>query len=185
MNPSSAAAAAAHFSPVSSTAFRDGLARLPGAVTVITTNGPAGAAGFTASAVCSVSDSPPTVLVCMNRSSFAHRFFAGNGVLCINVLSAAQQDLSALFANREVAMDQRFARTPWQACASGAPGLDGALVQLDGRIAATHEVGTHSIFIVELGEVRLADAGASHEGLAYFGRRYHALGASSPATQPA
>lgn len=167
--------------PVSTATFRDGLSRLPGAVTVITTDGPAGAAGFTASAVCSVSDNPPTVLVCMNRSSFAHRFFTGNGVLCVNVLSAAQQQVSALFANREVAMDQRFARTPWQACASGAPGLDGALVQLDGRITATHEVGTHSIFIVALGDVRLGQAGAAPGGLAYFDRRYHALGASMPA----
>ncbi len=66
---------------VSSADFREGLSRLAGAVTVITTDGPAGAAGFTASAVCSVTDSPPTVLVCMNRSSYAHRFFADNGVL--------------------------------------------------------------------------------------------------------
>jgi flavin reductase len=82
-------------SPVSVGEFRNGMALLPGAVTVITTDGPEGPAGFTASAVCSVTDSPPTVLVCMNRSSFAHRFFAGNGVLCVNVLSAAQQDVSA------------------------------------------------------------------------------------------
>jgi len=162
---------------VSTAAYRDGMARLPGAVTVITTDGPAGPAGFTASAVCSVTDSPPTVLVCMNRSSYAHRFFEGNGVLCVNVLSGAQQELSALFANREVPMDQRFERTPWQALATGAPALDGALVQLDGAIVATHTVGTHSVFIVELRQVR-EDAEAP-VGLAYFDRRYHALGAAA------
>src|SRR5262252_6977918 len=84
--------------------FRTGLSLLPGGVTVITTDGPAGIAGFTASAVCSVTDSPPTVLVCMNRSSYAHQFFASNGVLCVSVLSAGQQPLSAMFANRDVAM---------------------------------------------------------------------------------
>lgn len=158
--------------------FREGMARLPGAVTVITTDGPEGPAGFTASAVCSVTDSPPTVLVCMNRSSYAHRFFTGNGVLCVNVLAAEQQDVSALFANREVPMNERFTRTPWQAGPTGAPMLGGALVNLDGRIVATHAVGTHSVFIVELAEVAL-EAPEPGPGLAYFNRRYHALGAWS------
>ena len=129
---------------VSTADFREGMARLPGAVTVITTDGPEGPAGFTASAVCSVTDSPPTVLVCMNRSSFAHRFFTGNGVLCVNVLAAEQQDVSGLFANREVPMAERFERTPWQRGATGAPCLGGALVNLDGRIVATQETGQMS-----------------------------------------
>lgn len=178
--------------------FRDGMACLAGAVTVITTDGPAGRAGFTASAVCSVTDSPPTLLVCMNRGSYAHPLFVANGVLCVNVLSGGQQAVSARFADRDLPMAQRFAATPWQPCASGAPGLDGALVQFDGRIVATHEVGTHSVFIVALGQVRQPWAcGLGHgpargeaveavapgalsapSGLAYFARRYHALGAS-------
>lgn len=159
--------------------FRNAMALMTGAVNVITTQGPAGLAGFTASAVCSVTDSPPTVLVCMNRGSFAHPCFTTNGVLCVNVLSAAQQSLSALFADRTVTMPERFERAVWQPRASGAPGLDGALVQLDGRITATHEIGSHSVFIVELVEVRLAaETGDELRGLAYFNRRYHALGAT-------
>ena len=47
--------------------FRDAMARLGAAVNIITTGGPAGRGGFTASAVCSVTDEPPTLLVCMNR----------------------------------------------------------------------------------------------------------------------
>lgn len=43
--------------------FRDAMARLGSAVNIITTDGPAGRAGFTASAVCSVTDTPPTLLV--------------------------------------------------------------------------------------------------------------------------
>ena len=164
---------------VSPDAFREGMARLPGAVTVITTDGPAGPAGFTASAVCSVTDSPPTLLVCMNRGSFAHRFFVDNGVLCVNVLGAAQQALSGLFASREVPMAERFARSPWQPARNGAPCLDGALVQLAGRIQATHEVGTHSVFIVELDQVQHGPADEAVAGLAYFNRRYHALGVAA------
>jgi flavin reductase len=167
--------------PVAVDAFREAMALLPGAVTVITTDGPQGAAGFTASAVCSVTDSPPTLLVCMNRSSFAHRFFAGNQVLCVNVLQGDQQELSALVSNRQVPMAERFARCPHSRLASGAPALDRALVNCDGRIVATHAVGTHDIFIVELAQVRVGDgAGQPPAGLAYFNRRYHALGQAAP-----
>jgi hypothetical protein len=48
---------------VDTTGFRNAMALLGGAVSVITTDGPAGRFGFTASAVCSVTDSPPTLLV--------------------------------------------------------------------------------------------------------------------------
>lgn len=39
--------------------FRNAMAQLGSAITIITTDGPAGRFGFTASAVCSVTDSPP------------------------------------------------------------------------------------------------------------------------------
>lgn len=155
--------------------FRAGLSLLPGGVTVITTDGPSGQAGFTASAVCSVTDAPPTVLVCMNRSSFAHRHFVGNGALCVNVLHAGQQALSAMFADRNVTMAQRFAQCAWQPLATGAPAIEGALVNLDGVIVANHEIGTHSVFIVELRSIRTAGAAAVEPGLVYFNRHYHAL----------
>jgi flavin reductase (DIM6/NTAB) family NADH-FMN oxidoreductase RutF len=55
------------------------MAMLGGAVSVITTDGVAGRFGFTASAVCSVTDSPPTLLVCMNRASHSNEHFKRNG----------------------------------------------------------------------------------------------------------
>ena len=159
--------------------FRNGMALLAGAVNVITTDGTAGRAGFTASAVCSVTDQPPTLLVCVNRSSFAHRFFVENRTLCVNVLAADQQPLSALFSSREVPMAQRFDRAPWRTLATGAPALDGALVNFDGEITHIHEVGSHSIFLAELRGLRLAEQGS--QGLAYFNRAYHRLGAAQAA----
>jgi len=49
-------------SPVTKEAFRNGMAKLGTAVSIVTTDGPAGKAGFTASAICSVTDTPPTLL---------------------------------------------------------------------------------------------------------------------------
>lgn len=164
---------------VSTLDFRNAMSLLTGAVNVVTTDGPAGLAGFTASAVCSVTDQPPTLLVCMNRSSFAHRFFIENGVLCVNVLSAQQQGLSGLFADRTATMAQRFAASPWQALQTGSPALDGSLASFDAQIVQTHEVGTHSVFYAELREVRFAQAEVPG-GLVYFNRHYHHLQEGAP-----
>jgi flavin reductase (DIM6/NTAB) family NADH-FMN oxidoreductase RutF len=46
---------------VASREYRDAMACLGAAVNVVTTDRSAGRAGFTASAVCSVTDDPPTV----------------------------------------------------------------------------------------------------------------------------
>ena len=108
--------------------FRDGMSKLASAVNVITTDGPHGLAGFTATAVSSVTDQPPTLLVCMNRSSFTHHIFVGNGALCVNVLTEAQQDVSALFANRHATLEERFAKVDWSKLETGSPALDGAMV---------------------------------------------------------
>ncbi len=81
--------------------FRNAMARMAAAVSIVTTNGPAGLAGFAATAVCSVSDSPPTLLVCLNRTASVHPAVTENGVLCVNVLSEGHQDLSRLFGGQD------------------------------------------------------------------------------------
>jgi flavin reductase len=84
---------------VASQDYRDAMARLGAAVNIVTTDGRAGRAGFTASAVCSVTDNPPTLLVCMNRGSSAYACVRENGVVCVNVLSARRERLFRLNLN--------------------------------------------------------------------------------------
>ncbi|KAB0602864.1 flavin reductase [Castellaniella defragrans] len=163
-------------------AFRNAMALLAGAVNIITTDGPSGLAGFTATAVCSVTDQPPTLLVCMNRSSFAHRFFEGNNVLCVNVLGAANKEAPALFADRNVQMEDRFARVQWSRLATGSPLIDGAVVSFDCRIKNTSVVGSHSIFLCEVQDIRRGEA---QGGLVYFNRDYHPVGFGEPPVPPA
>lgn len=81
-------------------AFRDAMSRLGAAVNIVTTDGPAGMAGFTASAVCSVTDSPPTLLVCLNRNASVWPVFQANGQLCVNTLAAGHEALSGLFGGK-------------------------------------------------------------------------------------
>lgn len=164
---------------VDTTGFRNSMAMLGGAVSVITTDGPAGRFGFTASAVCSVTDQPPTLLVCMNRASFSNVHFKSNGVLSVNVLTPGHQAVSGAFSNRNFDTEQRFSCASWSTLESGAPLLDEALVSFDCRIAQAHEVGSHTIFYCEVLGIR---NGESQEGLVYFNRAYHCLGDASKAT---
>lgn len=151
--------------------YRDAMARLGAAVNVITTSGPAGRSGFTASAVCSVTDQPPTLLVCMNRGSTVNGVFRANGVLCVNTLAASQESLSPLFGGAgDITMAERFTQGRWGSLVTGSPVLEGAVVSFDCRIAQTTEVGTHSVVFCEILAIQ---SGGAHEGLIYFGRTYH------------
>src|SRR5690349_15766224 len=131
-------------------AYREAMARLGAAVNVITTDGPGGRAGFTASAVCSVTDTPPTLLVCANRANDSYPAMKANGVLCVNTLAGAHEPLSPLFAGlTDHTMAARFEGATWHRLATGAPALDGALASFDCRIVQIIEVGTHDVFICE------------------------------------
>lgn len=154
------------------TEFRNAMAQLGSAVSVITTDGPAGKYGFTASAVCSVTDQPPTLLVCMNRNSFANLHFKQNGKLCVNVLSSNHRDLSGIFANATLRSEQRFLHDSWQELATGAPVLDSAVANFDCEINDCHEVGSHTVFYCQVKAVRISEC---PRGLVYFNRRYYDL----------
>ena len=153
--------------------FRDAMARLGAAVNIVTTDGVAGRHGITASSVCSVTDTPPTLLVCVNRASSANAVLKANGVLCVNVLAAHHAALSKRFAGGAASIADRFGdANEWRVVATGAPALIDASVAIDCRIASVSEVGTHSVFFCEVAEVWMADEAA---GLIWFDRDYYPL----------
>ena len=78
--------------------FREAMARVCAPVNIVTTDGPAGRGGFTATAMCSVSDDPPTLLVCMNERSAQTGMFLANQRFCVNVLTQSHMHLAAKFA---------------------------------------------------------------------------------------
>jgi flavin reductase len=149
--------------------FRDGMARLGSAVNIITTDGPAGRSGFTASAVCSVTDAPPTLLICVNRSASVYETFMRNTALCVNVLHAEQEQLSGSFGGK-TPMNERFATARWWTGLTGAPVLEGATASFDCLVVETTQVGTHSVMFCEVVDIRLHQEAA---GLVYFDRRFH------------
>ena len=154
------------------TRFREAMSRLGAAVNVITTHGASGPCGITATAVCSVSDSPPTLLICLNRSSALNAVFRANGVACVNVLGDHQEEHARHFAGMTgLAMRERFAKAAWNMGEGDVPSLKTALANLHGRITQTLEVGSHTVMFVEIGRI---DLHAEQSGsLVYFNRNFH------------
>lgn len=151
--------------------FRQGMSRLGAAVNLITSDGPEGRHGMTASAVCSITDDPPTLLVCVNRTNRSHDIFNGNGNLCVNVLAGRHQVLSNAFAGR--GGEDRFASGQWTTLATGAPVLRDAVVAFDCRIVERRVIGTHSVFYARVEAIHM-DEGCA-ETLIWFDRAYHPL----------
>ncbi|TRL38720.1 FMN reductase [Rhizobium straminoryzae] len=156
-------------------AFRNAMARLGAAVHIITTDGVAGRAGFAATAVCSVTDTPPTLLVCLNRSSSVFSTFEANGVLSVNTLGPGHLRLSSLFGGK-TPVEERFAAADWVTGDTGAPVLSDAVTSFDCRVAEAVDVGTHKVLFCRVVTLR---AGSTDEALAYYQRAYHVLGEAS------
>ena len=140
---------------------------------MITTEGIAGTHGFTASAVCSVTDTPPTLLVCMNQSSRSHAHFVENKVLAVNVLSTQHEYISMHLPQSKFSCEERFKIGKWTTLKTGAPMLEDALVSFDCEIENIQQVGTHSIFLCRVIAIRRSQ---QEESLVYFNRAYHQVG---------
>ncbi|HET9904477.1 MAG TPA: flavin reductase [Xanthobacteraceae bacterium] len=150
--------------------FREAMARLGAAVNVITTDGRAGRTGFTATAVCSVSDQPPTLLVCLNRKSRGTPLLRENGVFCVNTLAADQEAIADLFAGRTGASGaERFVQGEWMTLATGAPVLRSAAVAFDCRTVDVKTVATHNVFFAVVEAVHI---GNPCPALVYHDRAY-------------
>lgn len=152
--------------------FRNAMSLLSSAVNVVTTAGASGVHGFTASAVCSVTDTPPTLLVCMNQASRSHAHFIENKILSVNVLGAQHQQISNVFASK-MKSEERFQYGTWTELETGAPVLTDALTSFDCEIEQIQQVGTHSIFMCRVLAIQHSK---QEHGLVYFNRAYHQVG---------
>lgn len=167
--------------------FRRALGRLGGGVTVVTLRTSEGVNhGMTASAVCSLSLSPPLVLVAVKRGSRTHGHLTGVDGFAINLLAEDQEALSNRFAGGTVGPDGRW--VPWPAerdkfadlsyargQVSSAPLLDGALASLDCRCHRMVPGGDHTIFIGKVESIRFSESNHGLRPLLYFAGSYRSL----------
>jgi flavin reductase len=161
------------FETVESMDFRHGMSRLGAAVNIVTTRADDGPYGFTASAVCSVSDTPATLLACINRTSSCFPAFETARFFCVNTLAPGHETLSNLFGGK-TGMTERFAAGGWIEGRTGAPLLKDALVSFECELTHSLDQGTHRVLFGRVIGLSTADR---QEALLYCGRRYVTVGA--------
>ncbi len=152
--------------------FRSVMGRLAGGVVVVTGRGAAGEPrGLTATAVCSVSLSPPLVLVCVANRSQTLAAIGETGRYAINVLSSEGIEDSRRFASAD---ERKFDGVGWTPAPGGSPLLPGLLAWVECDVERTIEAGDHTVFIGRVTDGRVEREGA--DPLVHFDGSYRLVG---------
>jgi flavin reductase (DIM6/NTAB) family NADH-FMN oxidoreductase RutF len=126
--------------------FKQAMRHLAGGVTIIATEHEGHRAGLAATAVCSVSVDPPTLLVCINSGASAHDGIRASGRFSVNLLASGQNGIARCFSGETgLKGEERFAMGEWSPLVTGAPVLEGALVSFDCRVTEVVRMATHSV----------------------------------------
>lgn len=152
--------------------FLNGMSCVAATVNVVATDGPAGRAGVTVSAMSSVSadTEKPVLLVCVNDQSAGAAPIIENGVFTVNILRDDQSFVSDTFAGRYGDKgEDKFSCGEWESGTTGAPILRGALACFDCKIIDDRMVGQHHVLFGEVQDARIAERGRA---LIYANRSY-------------
>lgn len=152
-------------------AFRDAVGWFTTGVTVITARDAGGTLfGVTANSFTSVSLDPPLILWSLDKRSPSLKGFAACPNFAVNILTQAQQHLSARFA---ASGTDKFRDVEYETWDTGCPILPGSLANLECRVETTHDGGDHVIF---LGRVLRLESNKSGQPLLFSRGTYRGLG---------
>jgi flavin reductase (DIM6/NTAB) family NADH-FMN oxidoreductase RutF len=135
--------------------FRAAMAMLPTGVTVVTADGPAGPAGATANAVCSLSIEPMLMLACLDRGSRTLLAVQAANRFGISVLRAGQEEIARAFASKAPVAD-KWEGVGWSE-RDGAPAIEGALAFLACELRDVIAGGDHVIVTGEVASLETAE----------------------------
>ncbi|MGW7065607.1 flavin reductase family protein [Streptomyces sp. NPDC054855] len=144
--------------------FRSVMGSLPTGVSVVTSVTADGEPrGLTCSAVCSVSASPPLLLVCVKAPSATLEAIHQSSVFAVNFLSADMTALARTFAS---SVPERFSDVAWRPGErTGAPLLGSTVALAECILTSSHLAGDHQVLI---GRLVHGEASAARTPLAYW-----------------
>lgn len=134
-----------------------GLRRFAKSVMVISCEHEGARFAMSATAVSEVSLDPPSMLICVNRSTKIFPALSNGALFCINMLHAGQEEI-ARNCGGGLAGEDRFSVGDWQASDSRTPYLADAQANFFCTNKGGNSFGTHDIFIGEILRVHVADA---------------------------
>ena len=154
----------------SSEAFRTGMRQLASGVSIITGGTGEAPVGLVATAVCSVSVEPPTLLVSISRTTSAYSIIEASGRLCVNILGTGHDELVARFTSSD-RRAERFTGASWRLRPDATPVLDDALAAFDCRVVERFSHATHVIFFARPEQVLVGEG----DPMVHFDRGFHRL----------
>ncbi|MEU0051273.1 flavin reductase family protein [Streptomyces sp. NPDC006309] len=138
--------------------------------------------GMTCSSLCSVSLSPPTLLVCVRSGSPTLDALRSTGAFSVNLLHHSARDVAELFASGD---PDRFRRTAWHlpGTAAGPHLRDAAHAVGDCRVDSVRQAGDHTVVFGRVTRVSVG-TGPERTPLLYGLRRYAAWPSASSVAEP-
>lgn len=152
--------------------FRRVMGSFASGVSVVTTLDDQGKPrGFTCSALCSVSSSPPLLLSCVSSLSGTMLAIVDRGRFVVNILAARGQEISGLFASR--GSDGKFDQVAWSPGeVTGMPLLAETVAHAECELSGCVEAGDHTLL---LGRIVGGDAAPELAPLTYWRGDYARL----------
>ncbi|WP_427965417.1 flavin reductase family protein [Altererythrobacter sp.] len=132
--------------------FLKAMRRFASTVTILTAFDKGQPLGIVATAVCSLSLEPPSVLACINRSAFMHPVFARAPVFGVNILAVEQEGVVQRFLDPSL-REMRFDGFDWHLHEEDVPVIDGSQASLVCKIGDRIEHSSHTIVIGEVIDV--------------------------------
>ncbi|MFE9307364.1 flavin reductase family protein [Streptomyces sp. NPDC088353] len=162
--------------------FRAAMGAAATGVTVVATDGPSGRFAQTVSAMCSVSEDPPSLLVCVNQRSPMNEAIQAHGSFAVSVLGRQHDHVADTFAGRPWPGKEKWDFTcgEWARTVSGAPRIADAVASFDCELHTVLTVGTHHVYVGVIRDVTVSGG----TPLVYSGRRYAQPETFPPSTFP-
>lgn len=136
--------------------FKQGMRRLAGAVTVVTTGMGDDVAGLTATAVCSLTAEPPRLLACLNTSGESFELLRRHKRFCVNVIGADDLWIAETFAGMHgPSATGKFSAGSWAMSGDRSPRLESALVAFECCVHSLTLLSTHCLAIGDVTAVHL------------------------------
>ncbi len=149
------------------------MAHYAGHVQLVTTELGGVRRGVTVTAACSVSDEPPIVLVCLNKSNPNNTIFLESKRFALNTLAVQHQSMAAAFAGfDQKSADERFAMAEWDTISTGSPTLSDAMAVFDCNLSDHKVMATHMVLFGEVVGLRIGEMQSS---LLFLDRQWRSL----------
>ena len=149
--------------PITTDEFRRCFQLQVSTVTIVTTHDGERRAGLTATAVCSLMDSPPSLLVSLGRGSQSCPMILSSRRFGVNILHESQSDTARVFARHAAdgdAGEQKFLEGgDWTEGPDRVPLLDGCLANLVCNVIESTTMKTHTVFFGLVTAVRFPNEG--------------------------